>query len=122
MSMIEVVNDKTNSFLDRREITCSFKAVGGKLKQNEAVDMITKECKLDGKTVIAIDMKNQTGKPNISATFYVFDDEKLARRQINPVIFERLDRNKAKAEEAKADAPDEEAKAEAPAEEAKAED
>ncbi len=122
MSMIEVVNDKTNSFLDRREITCSFKAVGGKLKQNEAVDMITKECKLDGKTVIAIDMKNQTGKPNISATFYVFDDEKLARRQINPVIFERLDRKKAKAEEAKAEAPAEEAKAEAPAEEAKAED
>ena len=121
MSMIEVVNDKTNSFLDRREITCSFKAVGGKLKQNEAVDMITKECKLDGKTVIAIDMKNQTGKPNISATFYVFDDEKLARRQINPVIFERLDRKKAKAEEAKAEAPAEEAKAEAPAEEAKAE-
>ena len=120
MSMIEVVNDKTNSFLDRREITCSFKAVGGKLKQNEAVDMITKECKLDGKTVIAIDMKNQTGKPNISATFYVFDDEKLARRQINPVIFERLDRKKAKAEEAKAEAPAEEAKAEAPAEEAKA--
>ena len=121
MSMIEVVNDKTNSFLDRREITCSFKAVGGKLKQNEAVDMITKECKLDGKTVIAIDMKNQTGKPNISATFYVFDDEKLARRQINPVIFERLDRKKAKAEEAKAEAPAEEEKAEAPAEEAKAE-
>ena len=112
MSMIEVVNDKTNSFLDRREITCSFKAVGGKLKQNEAVDMITKECKLDGKTVIAIDMKNQTGKPNISATFYVFDDEKIARRQINPVIFERLDRKKVKAEEVKAEAPAEEVKAE----------
>ena len=138
MSMIEIVNDKTNPFLDRREITCNFKAVGGKLKQNEAVDMITKEFKLDGKTVIAVNMKNQTGKPNISATFYVFDDEKLARRQINPVIFERLDRKKAKeakaeppaeeakaeppAEEAKAEAPAEEAKAEAPAEEAKAED
>ena len=118
MSMIEIVNDKTNSFLDRREITCNFKAVGGKLKQNEAVDMIKKEFKLDGKTVITVSMKNQTGRPNISATFYVFDDEKLARRQINPVIFERLDRKKAKAEEAKAEAPAEEAKAEAPAEEA----
>ena len=50
MSMIEIVNDKTNSFLDRREITCNFKAVGGKLKQNEAVDMIKKEFKLDGKS------------------------------------------------------------------------
>ena len=131
MSMIEITNDKTNSFLERREITCNFKALGGKLKQNEAVDMITKECKLDGKTVLAINMKPQTGRPNISATFYVYDDEKLARKQVNPVIFERLDRKKAKAEEAKAEAPAEEdkdeaqaeeAKAEAPAEEAKAEE
>ena len=121
MSMIEIVNDKTNSFLDRREITCNFKAVGGKLKQNEADDMIKKEFKLDGKTVVAVSMKNQTGRPNISATFYVFDDEKLARRQINPVIFERLDRKKAKSDEAKAEAPADEAKAEAPADEAKAE-
>ena len=122
MSMIEITNDETNSFLDRREITCNFKALGGKLKQSEAVDMITKECKLDNKTVIAINMKNDTGRPNISATFYVYDDEKLARKQVNPVIFERLDKKKAKAEEAKAEAPAEEAKAEAPAEEVKSEE
>ena len=73
--MIEIVNDKTNSFLQRREITCNFKALGGKLKQNEAVEMITKEFKLDGKTVLAINMKNETGRPNISATFYVYDNE-----------------------------------------------
>ena len=121
MSMIEVINDKTNSFLERREITCNFKSLGGKLKQTEAVDMITKECKLDGKMVIAVKMKNQTGRPNISATFYVYDDEELARKQVNPVIFERLDRKKAKAEEVKAEAPSEEVKAEAPSEEVKAE-
>ena len=121
MSMIEIVNDKTNSFLQRREITCNFKALGGKLKQNEAVEMITKEFKLDDKTVIAINMKNQTGRPNISATFYVYDNEELARRQVNPVIFERLERKKAKDEEVKAEAPAEEVKAETPAEEVKAE-
>ena len=121
MSMIEVTNDQTNSFLERREITCNFKALGGKLKQTDAVEMITKECKLDGKTVLAINMKNQTGRPNISATFYVYDDEQLARKQVNPVIFERLDRKKAKDEEVKAEAPAEEVKAEAPAEEVKAE-
>ena len=117
MSMIEVINDKTNSFLERREITCNFKSLGGKLKQTEAVDMITKECKLDGKMVIAVKMKNQTGRPNISATFYVYDDEELARKQVNPVILERQDRKKAKAE-----APSEEVKAEAPSEEVKTED
>jgi len=121
MSILEILDDKNNSFLDRREITCKFNALGGKLKQEEAVDMITKECKLNGKTVLAMNMKNQTGRPNITATFYVYDDEKIAKRQVNPVIFERLNRKKSKAEEAKAEAPAEEAKAEAPAEEAKAE-
>ena len=112
MSMIETVNDVNNSFLSRREITCNFKGLGGKLKKSEAVQMITKELKLDGKTVIAINLKNDAGRPNISGTFYIYDDENLAKKQVSPVIFERLEKRKVKdAEEAKADAPAEEANA-----------
>ena len=119
--MIETTNDVKNLFLSRREITCNFRGLGGKLKKSEAVDMITKELKLDGKIVIAMNLKNDTGRPNISGTFYIYDDENLAKKQVNPVIFERLEKRKVKdAEEAKADAPAEEAKADAPAEEAKA--
>ena len=33
--------DVSNSFLSRREITCNFRGLGGKLKRSEAVDMIT---------------------------------------------------------------------------------
>ena len=44
MSMIETVTDVNNSFLSRREITCNFRGLGGKLKRSEAVDMVTKEC------------------------------------------------------------------------------
>ena len=74
MSMLEILDDKTNSFLDRREITCKFNAVGGKLKQEEALNMITKECKLNVKTVLAMNMKNQRGRSNIISTFYINDD------------------------------------------------
>ena len=129
MSMIETVNDVNNSFLARREITCNFRGLAGKLKKSEAVDMITKEFKLSGKTVIAINLKNHTGRPNILGTFYIYDDEKTAKIQVNPVIFERLDKQRVKdaesekaAEEVKADAPAEEVKADAPAEEVKAEE
>ena len=127
MSMIETVNDVENSFLSRREITCNFQGLGGKLKKKEAVDMVTKEFNLAEKTVIAINLKNQTGKPNVTGMFYVYDNEELARKQVNPTIFERLERQAKKdaeaapAEEAKADAPAEEAKADAPAEEEKKE-
>ena len=81
MSMIETVNDVNNSFLARREITCNFRGLAGKLKKSEAVDMITKEFKLSGKTVIAINLKNHTGRPNILGTFYIYDDEKTAKIQ-----------------------------------------
>ena len=92
MSMIETVSDIENSFLSRREITCNFQGLGGKLKRKEAVDMITKEFNLSDKTVIAINMKNQTGRPNVTGMFYVYDNEELAKKQVNPTIFERLER------------------------------
>ena len=123
MSMIETINDVNNSFLSRREITCNFRGLGGKLKKSEAIEIITKELKLDGKTVLAINLKNDTGRPNILGTFYIYDDEGLAKKQVNPTIFARLEKQKKKdAEEVKADAPAEEVKADAPAEEVKKEE
>ena len=122
MSMIETVNDVENSFLSRREITCNFKGLGGKLKRKEAVEMITKEFNLGNKTVIAINMKNQTGKSNVTGMFYVYENEELAKKQVNPTIFERLEKQAKKdAEEKAAEAPAEEKAAEAPAEEKAAE-
>jgi len=99
MSVIETVNDVDNSFLSRREITCNFKGLGGKLKKLDAVDMVTKEFKLDGKVVIPINMKNHSGKPLVTGTFYIYDDENLAKKQVNPVIFERIEKAKKKNEE-----------------------
>ena len=101
MSMIETLSDEKNSFLSRREIICDFKGLGGKLKKLEAVEMITKEFKLDGKIVIPMKLKNHTGQPKITGTFYVYDDEKLAREHVNPIIFDRLDKAKSPKEEKK---------------------
>ena len=120
--MIETVNDVENSFLSRREITCNFQGLGGKLKRKEAVEMVTKEFSLSNKTVIAINMKNQTGKPNITGMFYVYDSEELAKKQVNPTIFERLEKQiKKDAEKVEAEAPAEKVEAEAPAEKVEAE-
>jgi len=102
MSVIEAVSDVNNTFLSRRELTCNFAGLGGKLKKLDAAGMIAKEFKLDGKIVIPINMTSHVGKPLMTGTFYVYDDERLARRQVNPTIFARLDRAKKKAEEAQA--------------------
>ncbi|MEK0368184.1 MAG: hypothetical protein QQN62_01065 [Nitrosopumilus sp.] len=119
MSIIETIADIDNTFLSRRELTCNFTGLGGKLKKLEALEMITKKFKLDGKVVIPMGLKNHVGKPLITGTFYVYDDEALAKRQINPTIFSRLERTKAKLAEAEtteeAPAKDTEVKEEAPA-------
>jgi len=110
MSMIDVTRDVKNNILSRREITCTFKGLAGKLKKLEAVDVVSKHFKLDGKVIVPIKLQNETGRPMVSGTFYIYDDEKLARQHVKPAIFARLDKAKGGGEK-------EEAK-EAPAEKA----
>lgn len=112
MSMIETLSDVNNTFLSRREIVCNFKGMAGKLKKLDAADMISKQFKLDGKVIIPISMRNHSGRPEVTGTFYVYENEELAKKQVNPVIFKRIDKIKAAIAAA---AP----KEEAPAEEAK---
>lgn len=116
MSIIETITDVDNTFLSRRELTCNFAGLAGKLKKLEAVDMITKEFKLDGKVVIPMRLQTHVGKPIVTGTFFVYEDEGLAKKHVNPTIFSRLEKSKAKLAEAEA------AAQEAPAEEAPAEE
>ena len=121
MSIIETVADVNNTFLSRRELTCDFAGLGGNLKKLEAVDMVTKEFKLDGKVVIPMRLRTHVGKPVVTGTFFVYDDEGLAKKHINPTIFSRLEKVKAKIAEAEA-AKQEPVTEEAPAEEPKQEE
>ena len=100
MPIIETIADVNNSFLSRRELTCNFAGLGGKLKTLEAVDMITKEFKLDDKVVISMRLKTDVGRSHITGTFFIYDDEVLAKKHINPTIFSRLERANKKLAEA----------------------
>ncbi len=112
MSM-QVVSDVNNTFLSRREIVCEFPGLAGKLKKLDAADMIAKQFKLDGKVIIPISMKSHSGRPTVRGTFYVYDNEDLAKKQVNPTIFKRIDKIKAAIAAA---APKEETTEEKPAE------
>lgn len=129
MSIIETVSDVNNTFLSRRELTCNFAGLSGRLKKLEAVDMIKNEFNLGEKVIIPMRIQNHSGKSITTGTFFVYDDEVLAKKHVNPTIFSRLEKAQAKqaeaekAEETPAEAPAEEAAAtEAPAEEAPAEE
>ena len=96
MSIIQTITDVNNTFLSRRELVCNFMGLGGKLKKLEAIDMVTEEFNLSGKVVIPMRLQTHVGKAMITGTFYVYEDEKLAKKHINPVIFERLEKSKSK--------------------------
>jgi len=116
--MIEVTRDVKNPLLSRREITCNFKGLSGRLKKLEAVDMISKKFNLEGKIVIPILLKNETGRPVVSGSFYVYEDERLAKEHLKAAVFARIE--KAKGTAVKTEGTESSAKqAETPKEESK---
>ena len=130
MSEIVTLEDKTNALLKRREVRCLFKGQAGKLSRNDAVNLLTGQLKLDKKFVIPVTLKCETGKTDVKGTFYVYDDESLAKKHLPKYSFLRLlskeERKKvAEAEKVKAKAKKQEgaapkAKEAAPKEEKKA--
>ncbi len=96
MSVIETISDVSNTFLARRELTCNFTGLGGKLKKSDAASMVSKEFKLGSKMVIPMRLYTHVGRSLVTGTFYVYDDETLAKKHINPTIFARLEKTAAK--------------------------
>lgn len=90
MSTLETLEDKTNGLLKRREIRCLFKGYAGKLTRKEAVEMVSKELKLDKTFVIPLSLQCETGTNDVYCTFYVYDDEDLAKKHLPKYVFTRL--------------------------------
>lgn len=105
----------------RRELTCRFAGVGDALKKLDAARLVSEKLGLDGKTVVPVSMGTQVGMPSRTGTFYVYDDEKLAYKQVDPSVMARLDKaRKAEAEKEKAEATAENATGQATEEAAQA--
>ena len=81
--MIETVSDVENSFLSRREITCNFQGLGGKLKRKEAIEMITKELAFSQ----AVDsVLNSLGMPDFSSVGYVYNGKFKSSKLIKETL------------------------------------
>lgn len=111
MSEIVTLEDRTNVLLKRREVRCLFRGKAGKLTRNDAVNLLMQQLKLDKKFVIPVILKCETGKADVKGTFYVYDDENLAKKHLPKYVFLRLlskeERKKiAEAEKAKAKKPE----------------
>ena len=78
---IEVLtlNDRNNSLLSRREISVIFSNAAGKIKRNEAAQMIASKNNVDPKTVIPISMNGEKGKTDLHGIFYIYSSLEQAK-------------------------------------------
>ena len=90
LNEIVMLEDKINGLLKRREVNCTFKGYAGKLTRKEAVEKVVKELKLDNKFVIPVSLMCNTGINDIKCTFYVYDEETLARIHLPKHLFKRM--------------------------------
>ena len=90
LSTFITLEDKTNGLLKRREVKCSFKGSAGRLTRKEAVEILTKELKLDEKFVIPANLICKNGVNDIHGTFYIYDDENLAKKHLPKYIIMRM--------------------------------
>ena len=81
-SQVIILEEHTNTLLDRREIKSVLKNCAGRVKRVDAVDMVAKELNIDSNVIIPINMKCETGKSDIYATMYIYNDSEDARNQL----------------------------------------
>ena len=78
-----LIEDRKNSLLGRREVKALFRGAAGKLKKTEAADQIAGQLGVDKKTVIPINLFCETGMTDIHATFYVYESDEVAKKQLS---------------------------------------
>jgi small subunit ribosomal protein S24e len=74
--------DRNNILLKRREIKIILKNAAGRVKRIEAAEALAKQLNVEKQTVIPIEMKCETGKTDVYATFYVYNDDEDAKKQL----------------------------------------
>ena len=79
---LAMLEDRTNSLLNRREIRVLFRGAAGKINRNEAAEKIAKQLNVNKKQVVPINLRCQTGMTDVHGILYVYDDENEAARQL----------------------------------------
>ena len=77
-----VLEERNNALLNRREVKTILKNSAGKIKRSEAADIVAKKLNLDRNLTIPIKMRGETGKSDIYAVMYVYNNEEEAKSHL----------------------------------------
>jgi len=76
------LEDRKNSLLNRREVKALLKNACGKIKRSDASNIIAQTYNIDSKKIIPVSLTCETGKTDVHATFYIYDNEEEAKKQL----------------------------------------
>lgn len=76
------LEERNNSLLNRQETTVVFSNLAGKVKRMEAAQILARSKNIDAKNVFPMSLKGETGKANVRATFYIYDNPADSQDQL----------------------------------------
>lgn len=79
---VVILEERDNALLNRREIKTLLKNSAGKIKRVDAADIIAKQLNVDRNLTIPINMKCETGKSDIHATLYIYNNEEDVKKHL----------------------------------------
>jgi small subunit ribosomal protein S24e len=79
---IVILEERNNALLNRREIKTLLKNSAGKIKRVDAADIVAKQLNVDRNLTIPINMKCETGKSDIYATMYIYNNEEDVKKHL----------------------------------------
>lgn len=79
---VVILEERNNALLNRREIKSLLKNSAGKINRVEAADIIAKQLNVDRNLTIPINMKCETGKSDIYATMYIYNNEEDVKKHL----------------------------------------
>ena len=79
---VVILEERDNALLNRREIKTLLKNSAGKIKRVDAAAIIAKQLNVDRNLTIPINMKCETGKSDIHATMYIYNNEEDVKKHL----------------------------------------
>ena len=79
---VVILEERNNALLNRREIKTLMKNSAGKIKRVDAADIVAKQLNVDRNLTIPINMKCETGKSDIYATMYIYNNEEDIKKHL----------------------------------------
>jgi len=86
----EIIVDKENPLLNRREVVCVFPRSAGKITRADVVKAISQSLNVAAEQIVPISIEHSHGITDTRVTLYIFKNLEEAKRQLPRYILLRL--------------------------------